>query len=361
MSLSLRHSAVALAALLVLGACDSGGPDDDAVGTVYVFNQGQFGNDNSGTITTYDPTTGQTGRLENPRALAQAGVFDGSDLYVLLNYSDSFTTGRGLVNVVSPSTGNVVRQFEVGTPRGLAVLDGVAYVSDLYGGGVTPITLATGTIGAVIPTGDNPEGVATAGGRVFVANSGFGFGNTLSVLAGGAVTNTLDLGCAGPNDVVAVDDAYVWVICTGRSDFTTGTVDVAGQIVVVNAATLSVVNRFSFTGELLGGAALGQDAAYDPATGTLYVLQTFSGTDASDFILRFDTDSRRLEAGLELTGPDASGIGFGGGQLYVGRLNDLNPFSDDGVVTVHERNGAETARFTAGIVPSAFAFAGTAE
>lgn len=358
----------ALLGLLVLGlvsACDSGGPSPEDVGSVYVFNYGQFGNDASGSITTYDPTTGLTGRLDRPGGLPQAAVVVEGNVYVLLNYSDSFTTGRGLVNVVSPSTGNVVRQFEVVTPRGLAVLNGIAYVSALFdggeggtfvGNGVTPINLATGEIGELIPTGPNPEAVVVANGRVFVANSGFGFGSTLSVLSGGAVTDTVDIGCAGPNEMVAVSDAEIWVVCTGRSDFDTGQVAAPGEVLVVDAQSLLVTERFTFDGELLGGAALGQDATYDPDRNEFYVLQSVPGGDAADTIYRFDVGGRRLVAGLEITGEDASGIGFGGGQLYVGRLNGLNPFSDVGSVSVHERDGTEAARFEAGIVPTAFAF-----
>ena len=45
-----------------------------------------------------------------------------------------------------------------------------------------------------------------------------------------------------------------------------------------------------------------------------------------------------------------------GDALYVGRLDPDAPFTAEGSVTIHERNGAETGRFSAGVVPGHIAF-----
>ena len=356
----LRLSRFALLLLpLALAACDSSSPGTGSVAAVYVLNQGQFGNDASGAVTTYNPVTEATGRLTRPGGNVQAAHVEGDRLYLLINFGDSFSTGRGRIDVIDTATGETIRQIDVGTPRGMAVVGETAFVTDLYGASVTPVDLASGTIGAAIPVGDNPEGVAASGDRVFVANSGFGYGTTLSVVSasGRQTDSTVDLGCVGPDEVVADGDGDIWVMCTGRSDFETGEIAASGQVVVLDGSTLDIVERFEFSGELLGGAALGQDAAYDAARGDLYVIRIASGINAADTVTRFATGRNALDAELSVSGSDLSGVGFADDRLYLAHLDALNPFSDDGTVTFHDRSGDEIARFTAGVVPAAFAFA----
>ena len=347
-----------LAALAVsLAACDSNGSDDAEVGAVFVLNQGAFGNDASGSVTTYDPVTGSSGSLAAPGGLVQGAEVRDDRLYLLLNFSDSFSSGRGRLDVIDVGTGATLSQTDLGTPRGIAFLGGRAFVTDLYSAGVTPVDLATGAASAPIPVGDNPEGIVATGARVYAVNSGFGFGSTLSVIDPSSNTESevVDLGCSGPNEILPDGDGDLWVMCTGRSDFTTGQVVADGQVVVVDAATLEIEERFTFEGELLGGAALGQDAAFDADRGELYVVQGRAGTD--DTVLRFNTRANEMEAEIPVSGADVSGVGVAGGQIYLARLNPDNPFSDNGSVTVHDLDGTQVASFGAGVIPAGFAFA----
>ena len=227
-------------------------------------------------------------------------------------------------------------------------------MTDLYGASVTPVDLASGVAGTPIPVGDNPEGIAASGGELFVANSGFGFGSTLSVIdaATREVVDTVDLGCTSPNEVIADRDADVWIVCGGRSDFSTGAVVEEAQVIAIDAATRDVIARFEITG-LLGGAALGQDAAFDAEAEFLYVVQ--SNPDADDVVIRFDTRNNIFDAESPVSGADISGVGFAGDRLYLARVDPDNPFSDDGSVTIQERSGAFAGSFDAGVVPAGFA------
>ncbi|MEL6614501.1 MAG: hypothetical protein AAFQ43_02115 [Bacteroidota bacterium] len=336
---------------LALAACDSSAPGDDVSG-VYVLNQGAFGNDASGGVTTYDPETGTAGALSAPGGLVQAGVVRDGRLYLLINFSDSFTTGRGRLDVIDVETGATLQQIDVGTPRGIAFVGQTAFVTDLYGAAVTPVDLASGTAGTPIPVGDNPEGIAFASGQLFVANSGFGFGTTVSVIDPGArtVTETIDLECESPNDVLTDERDNVWVMCNGRSDFSTGNVVAPGQILGLDADARTVVSRSVFGGQTLGGSALGQDLAYDADEDELYFIAS------PDEVLRFFPRDSSTPESILVAGGNAAGIGFADGQLYVARLDAANPFSDDGAVSVVSPDGTVTDGFDAGVVPAAFAF-----
>ena len=346
----LRLALVALLALTV-SACDSSEPDDLSDVVLYVGNAGNFA-DNNGSLTRYAPETGTATQdaVPNLGGLVQNLVRTGDELFVLLNFDDSFSTGRGRIDVVG-GAGQRVRQIDVRTPRGLGGAGAVGYVSNLYDDTVTPVDLVTGTVGTPIPVGTRPEGVVEAAGRVYVANANFGRGTTVSVVQNGAVAETLADVCAGPRTLLADREQEVWVVCTGRSDFATGAVTAPGQVVVLDGASGQVEERFAFEGETLGSATLGQDGFVTDDGRQVFVV-------ADSAVLRFDTRSNTLAARIETPGAPIGAVAYDRAQerLYVARADADNPYTVDGVVTIHTLAGAEVGRFGAGIAPVALAF-----
>ena len=87
-----------------------------------------------------------------------------------------------------------------------------------------------------IKVGANPEGVATASGKLYVCNSGFGSDNTVSVLnvGTGTLITTVVVGDSpsevgiGPNNVVVVK-------CDGKSDYSNPANDTPGAIAIINS------------------------------------------------------------------------------------------------------------------------------
>lgn len=346
-----RFSLLALA--LTLAACDTSG-DDAETAAVYVGNQGTFGS-GAGSVTEYDPTA----RTATAAPFAVGGfvqnleVRDGR-LYVFLNFNDSFSTGSGRIDVYDAETGEGVREVTVRTPRDWAVVDGTAYVSNYYSQSVTPVVLGTGAAGTPIAVGQSPEGVAAVGGRVFVANAG---SDDVSVVDArtGAVVQTIDLGCDNPRAALADDDGEVWVVCNGRTtyndDFTQIVGRTNGEVVVLDGGSLEVEARIPLDAQA-GTAALGQDAALSRTRDEVYVVL---GTR----LLRFDADENVLDATITVGGDAAIGaVAYddGADRIYLGRLDPAAPFSADGFVTVHDRNGAEIGRFAAGVVPASVTF-----
>lgn len=348
--MTLRLALLALLALTV-SACDSADPDDLSDVALYVGNAGNFA-DNNGSLTRYALETGEATPDAVPGlgGLVQNLYSTGDELLVLLNFDDSFSTGRGRIDVVA-GDGRRVRQIDVRTPRGLGGT-GTAYVSNLYDGTVTPVDLASGAAGAPIAVGDNPEGVAEAAGRVYVANADFGRGTTVSVIEDGAVTETLEDVCAGPRTLLVDPEQEVWVVCTGRSDFSTGAVAAPGQVVVLDGATGEVRRRFTFEGQTAGSATSGQDGFITADGRQVFVV-------VGGAVARYDTRGNAFVGRTEVPGAPIGAVAYraADGRLYVGRADADNPYTVDGVVTVHDLSGAELGRFRAGIAPAALAFA----
>ena len=359
--MTLRHLALAATALLLLPACDSDGTDDLVTErAAYVGNAGNFA-ENNGTVTRYVPTGGALSTpltTDSLGGLVQNLAVEGSELYVLLNFSDSFDTGRGRVDVFDLDAQARTRQDDVSVPRGfgVAAFDGAAtayWTTALYDNTATRVSADGTTLTADV--GANPEGVAVVGDRVYVANSGFGFGTTLSVLESttGADLGTVDDVCAGPRTLAADDDGDVWVVCTGTADFETGETTAPGEVVVLDGATGAETARFTFEGQTIGSATFGQDASYARGVQELYVI-------ADGGVVRFDTVADTQGVTIPVDGAvGAVGYDAATQRLYVGRPDAVSPFGADGVVTIHDRAGLEVGRFAAGIAPVAIVFGDT--
>ena len=349
-----RISLFSLLFFFVFAACDSSDPAVRVVTGIYVGNQGNFA-DNNGSVSVYDPATGQTNTDAIPGlgGLVQNIVLDGDRAFVLLNFDDSFSTGHGRIDIVDLNTNQRTVQININTPRS-AVLDGnTLWVTNLYANTVTPVDLTTNTAGTPIDVGSNPEGLAMASGNLFVANNGFGESTTVSVIdmATRTVSQTLDLGCDGPRNMAADGDGDVWVFCTGKTiydeDFNViGQTD--GAAVVLNGATGSEIDRTDLDAQLGGvGGAIGQDAFMVPGRNEAWAVKGAQ-------LLRFDTNTNSLVQTITPAIPSGHFIGAVGydevnDRLLIGAVLD---YASAGTVVIADRAGTEVSSFTAGIAPT---------
>ncbi len=348
-----RLSLFSLLFLFAFAACDSSDPAVRIVSGIYVGNQGNF-SDNNGSVSVYDPTTGQTDAdaVPNLGGLVQNMLIDDERAFVLLNFDDSFSTGRGRIDIVDLTTNQRTAQIDINTPRS-AVLDGNTFwVTNLYAMTVTPVDLSNNTLGTPIEVGFNPEGLALSNGNLFVANSGFGSGTTVSMidLASGSVSNTLDVGCDGPRGLMADDDDEIWIFCTGQTLYDPVTFEVIGQTngaaVVLDGATGSEIARMEMDAQH-GGGAIGQDAILVSGRNEVWAVK---GAE----LLRYDTRTNGLVESITPRIPAGHFIGAVGyndvnDQLLIGSLAD---YASAGTVTIADRTGEEIESFTAGIAPS---------
>jgi len=348
-----RFSLFSLLFFLVFAACDSSDPVVRVVSGIYVGNQGNF-LDNNGSVSIYDPATGQTNAdaIPNLGGLVQNILIDGDRAFVLLNFDDSFSTGHGRIDIVDLNTNQRTAQIDISTPRS-AVLDGnTLWITNLYANTVTPVDLTNNSVGTPISVGFNPEGLALSNGNLFVANSGFGSSTSVSMIdtASGAVTNTLDVGCDGPRGLVTDTDGEIWVFCTGQTLFDPVTFEIIGHTngaaVVLSGATGSETGRTEMDAQHGGGAA-GQDAFLVRGRNEVWAVK---GAE----LLRFDTGTNSLVQTVTPAIPSGHFIGAVGyddvnDRLLIGSLAD---YASAGSVTIADRSGAEINSFTAGVAPA---------
>jgi hypothetical protein len=355
---------------LLLAGCDlvgGDGEDGPALRTtsVIVGNGGNF-SDQNGSLTAYDPATGQTREAATFGAFLQAMRLEGDSLYVVTN---TFTGGR--INVFDASTVTRTHQVEApSTPRAIVpVTDSKAYVTNTrFGAGaasdesVAAYNRTTGQFqGAMIPMGPIPADAAVAGNQAYVANFGSGgAGTTLTVInvITDQVSGTIDLGCDGPNELFVDQQDEIAVVCQGKTvyndDFTEIVEQTNGQILFVDGGSGAVVERIELN-QQVGSANGTQTAYYAPESEELYVI------DGTDTVLRFDTatntaaDTVAVPESDALTGLTAVAYDGTRQQLYVARYaagQDGPDVRAAGSVVRLDRDGSEVATFTVGPAPS---------
>jgi len=282
---------VPLFLIMTLGACnlvDRGGDSDSLARTrILVANGGNFG-DQDGFITWYDPATETTNETPSLNGFLQGVSLVDGKIYALLN---TFSEGR--IAVLDRETLDQVGQLsDLPAPRAMAVLDGIAYVSNLVfgmNGTLVPIELASGVVGATIEVGMVPEGVTVVGSTIYVANNGnLGDGNTLSVVHPGATSAaTLPVGCDGPRDVFADVDDELIVVCSGKTvynaDFSNMLSSTTGAVLFIDTASGNLTARIDLS--VQPGATNGTASAFfSPGTSELYVT-----SGSSNQVFRINT------------------------------------------------------------------------
>src|SRR5690606_13883700 len=101
-------------------------------------------------------------------------------------------------------------------PREIVTSNGYAFVALQNTNQVAVINLNSYFVEKTVAVGSRPEGITASNGRIFVANSGFGSGRTVSVLNAQsfAVVATIDV-CDNPTAIKSTDNGEVWVLCSG--------------------------------------------------------------------------------------------------------------------------------------------------
>lgn len=191
-----------------------------------------------------------------------------------------------------------------------------------------------------IPVGANPEGIAVTNGKAYVANSGLGSGNTMSVIsiASMSVASTITVG-DNPAGVALAGDGMVFVVCGGfYNDYSNPNDDTPARVAVVNPQSDGVIASL-----LIGGHA-SLIALSDEGLG--YV-------PTSDRVVTIDTRSRTV------TGTFLKGYYYGIGVEQVSGdvyLTDPKNFVLPGEVLIYAATGQYRTRFTAGVIPGSIAF-----
>ena len=256
--------------------------------------------------------------------------------YIVVNNS-------GKVVVSDAGTMEFVANIEgVGFPRYITQAgEGQAYITD-SNGQVHVLDLNTNEITESIAVGFAPEQVVTVENNAFVANAGWGSGNTVSVIdvASNQVVETVTV-ADNPTNLV-VDGGFVWVLSVGNTiydDEWNVIGHTAGALTAINATTFAVEKTFDFVeGEHPSGLTVD--------SGELYFKN-----DAS--IYKQSVDAAELDASELVFGSYYGQITIYKDHLYVA---DAVDFSQSGWVYQYTTNGELVDSSQVGLIPGNFAF-----
>ena len=212
---------------------------------VFVLNEGGFGKSNS-TLSFYVPDSNKVYpdifSSVNNRSLGDVGndmVIYGNKGYIVVNNSNK-------IEVIALDTYKSLGTMAVAgnSPCKLAIVnDSKGYITNLYKGTVTSFNPTTySVINDGIQVGENPQGIATANGKVYVCNSGYGSDSTVSVIDPGtdSVVATIEVE-KQPTDIAVDSDGNLVVMCYGYVDYNNSANDTPGEVAVISPKTNSVV------------------------------------------------------------------------------------------------------------------------
>jgi len=310
---------------------------------VYVVNEGLFAQNNAtlsyknledGTVTNNAYSSANNG---NPLGdNANSMTISGSKGYIAVDNSNKVE----IINLDNFKSLGFIDLGSNGSPREIYVKDeNTAYVTNLNLDQVAKLNLQTKTVTTRINVGSKPEGIRESNGKLFVANSGFGFDNTISVIdmASDMVVITLQVGL-NPRIVLNGLDNFIYVVCTGSYSDTS----IFSGIYKIDPATNTVVD--SILVKKNPGEACFIDAT------TMLVVN-------SDGAVKVDLTIKSVSATPLILGTTVNSF-FGvihsisfdlfRSVIYCGNPKD---FTQNGEVVTFDVNGNETGRFNVGLNP----------
>jgi len=340
---------VALFFIFISIGCDSSTDSDkDAFLNfpgAFITNEGNFGQ-NNGSLCYYsfDDTTVQKDTfLEvNGRGLGdvvQSMTIAGNTGFIVVNNSNTVE----VVDIRTMESLATINFTNGESPRNLVVAEnGKAYVTGLYSGTVAVVNLDNYLIEKSIVVGFNPDALLLYDDKLYVANSGFGADNTISIIDVNSeqVTGTLTVGDY-PADMDLDSDGEIHVLCSGFSDWQDPSNDTNGGIYVIDPVTDIVIDSLTIEGHP-SKLALDDD-------GKGYFLDGYFGN-----VSRYSTVTNQLEQPVFIAG-SFYGIGL---EQATERLFLLDPkfFTQDGELRIYNLQGNLLESHVVGLGPGSVTF-----
>jgi len=331
---------LAFAAATLLSVSCGKDPEDrkDASAGIALLNNGTWGG-NDASITIYDPETKSVKANAfydaNSQKLGDLGqdiVRLGDYIYIAMNGSQLiYVTDRELtLQTVIEVNINDVKM----SPRSFTTGGGKVYVT-FYEGYVGEIDPSNGWETRATTVGPNPEGIAYAGGKLYVANSGGylypTYDNTVSVVDVASFKETKRITVnTNPCTVIAnASGSKIYVSSLGNY------ADVPARLQYIDTssekvATMDLDNvsaiAYSKDDELLVLCG-GYDENWNPLPGTIYSVNAENGKRIGNF----SKDNVTISNAYSLTADPASGYVFAGSSDYKTN-GDMYIFTSDGAL-----------------------------
>ncbi len=322
---------------------------------VYIVNEGVWGSNNA-SLSYFNPDSSQVynhvfAAANDESALgdiAQAMTIRGEYGYIVVNMFDKVEVIR-LADNRRQTTIQLTYGF---SPRNITFVDETkAYLSgynsaDTSGSIVGIIDLETHLLSGTIEVGDYPEEIAIVADKAYVANSGWGADNTVSVIntANDQVVGSITVG-DNPVNLRVDENGHLLVLCWG--DYFN---DTPGRMMVIDPLSDTVIDSI-----LIGGHP--SDFAVD-LNGTGYFIGRDQDGNDGLAIASFSTVDYEILNETFITAEYgnfyAIAVDPGSGDIFV---STSLGFATNGEMAVYGADGLlKEGPFEVGIFPGSFAF-----
>lgn len=345
-----------LALSVAFTACDN--DDDDSSnddGSVvelpnkraFILNEGKSGGNNAG-IAFYAPDQDAKEskdnfipniyKTQNGKELGDGGmdIIDCDDHLFVAVYGSSVLLKLNQAGVEQKRVDS--KGFD-GQPRFLAAEDGKVYVS-LSSGKVARVDANTLTVEAYAEAGKNPEQMAIEGGRLYVANSGFGADNRVSVINLNTFKKEKDLTVAtNPNYLLEANDeiyAISWPVWNDPSTaYSFQRIQADGTVeVIANASFFTEHNDIIY----LVYSVTDWNASPNVTTNTFFTYNAKTHTLSNESFLKKNVPAELASAGVYAINVDDNG------DIYV----TTSDYTTNGDVYRFSSNGTFMNKFDCG-------------
>lgn len=339
---------------LFMFACvtDPGGVTPEVnpdINGVFIVNEGAWGGNNA-SLSFYNP---EDETLQN----SIFSITNNEHLGELANsmfISDTLgfivVNGSNKIEVISVNSWKRITSIDL--PDGLSprhflmASEDKGYITTYGNSSVTILDLDNYSISGYLRVGANPEQMVKVGDKVYVANSGWGYGHTVSVIdiAGESVLKTVQVG-DNPITLFVDSEDEVNVLCTGRYPAWGDSTDngTNGGLYVINTSSDAVVDSFQIVGHPTRITYDGNETAYFINGSDITSYSTISNQLLNEELIHFE-----------------EGIIYG---LSADPVNDvlyiLNAgyFAANGELLIYTKDGEEQKRLPTGMIPGSFAYA----
>ncbi len=209
---------------LFISSCDNkddAEPQGKYENGILITNEGVFGSGN-GSVSFYsfdeDTVANEIFKAENNRPLGdvvQSLIREDDKVLIAVNNSNK-------VEVVNSNDFKSIATIEVMQPRYIAVEDNKAYVTSWANGGkVYVIDLNSNSITDSAAVGRSPEEILIENNKIYVANNGWGYEQTVSILklSDLSLVKTLNIDAYGPAQLVKDKNDMIWVLASGQVQY----------------------------------------------------------------------------------------------------------------------------------------------
>jgi YVTN family beta-propeller protein len=309
---------------------------------VYILNEGNFGRNNS-TLSYYIPDSNRVYEdvfyQVNGRNLGDTGndiVIAGNRAYIVVNNSDK-------IEVIETITHKWIRTILTpnASPYKMTIWGTKGYVTNLYRNAVTVIDINNGSaLTDTLKVGNNPTGIFSINNKIYVANSGFGYDNRVSVINPQTDRVIKEIKVHDGPDAFAfeVDKNRLWVLCYGSyGDWQNPNDDTYGKMFAIDIATDNVVDSI-----IIGG---------HPSR--LVILDGFAYTIKDGNIARINLSTKEVQEKFIQGNFYSLGIDIINKLLYCA---DAKDYVQKGEIYVYDLSGKFIKKFQVGVIPSSFGF-----